>query len=208
MAAVLAMTTGVATLARAEAPGAWKIGDPIVTYWAGPGYDTNVPLNDAAAKQMVDLGINLVWAASPAELDVARRNGLRAMYVDRSLILPASLDDPALRAKLDALVDGIRENPAFYTYHLVDEPDATKFAGLGRLVDYLRRRDPAHLAYIDLFPNYASDEGWGTKGYEAYLDSFISTVKPSLLSYDHYQFRTDYDSSGYLQNLGKCVRRL
>ena len=74
-------------------------------------------------------------------------------------------------------------------------------------MDYLRQRDPAHMAYIDLFPNYASDAAYGTKGYGAYLDTFVSTVKPSLLSYDHYQFRTETDSSGYLQNLAEVRQK-
>jgi hypothetical protein len=187
----------------AEEPAAWTIGDPIVTYWAGPGYDTNVKLTDAAAEQMVDVGMNVAWAGSEEELEVARRHGLRAMYVDRSIIQPESLDDPAKRSQLDALVDRVSKNPAMYTYHIVDEPNASRFEALARIVDYLRRRDPAHFGYIDLFPNYASDEGFATKGYDAYLETFIRTVKPAFLSYDHYQFRTDHDSSGYLQNLGE-----
>lgn len=203
MAAVLVIATSIVTLDRAEAQAAWGIGDPIVTYWAGPGYDSSAPLTDAAAKQMVDLGINLAWAGSIADLEVAQRHGLRAMYVDRSLIAPAFVDDPALRPRLDALVDSVRNNPAMYAYHITDEPGAAEFPRLRRIVDYLRERDPAHVAYIDLFPNYAADAALGTNGYNAYLDAFISTVQPSFFSYDHYQFRTDSDSSGYLQNLGE-----
>ena len=207
MAAVLAISASVASLSRTEMQAAWNIGDPIVTYWAGPGYDTAFPLTDAAAKQMVDLGMNLVWTGSAAELQVAQRHGLRALYVDRSLLLPASLDDPARRVILNALINSIRHNPALYAYHIIDEPGATLFADLARIVDYLRQRDPAHMAYIDLFPNYASDAAYGTKGYGAYLDTFVSTVKPSLLSYDHYQFRTETDSSGYLQNLAEVRQK-
>jgi hypothetical protein len=207
MVAVLAIAAGVVSHGRAETPAAWSIGDPIVTYWAGPGYDTAFPLTDAAAKQMVDVGMNLVWAGSAAELDVAQRHGLRAMYVDRSLILPESLNDPIRRPQLDALVARVRNNPALYAYHIVDEPGASRFADLARIVAYLRERDPAHLAYIDLYPNYASDPAYGTKGYIAYLDSFVSIVRPSLLSYDHYQFRTESDSSGYLQNLREVSQK-
>ena len=98
MAALFAITTSITALGRTETQAAWNIGDPIVTYWAGPGYDTGVPLTDAAAKQMADLGMNLVWAGSEAQLQVAQRHGLRALYVDRSILLPASLDDPAQRS--------------------------------------------------------------------------------------------------------------
>jgi hypothetical protein len=202
----VSLTLGAAD-SQAPTASRWRIGTPIVTYWAGPGYDTSSRLTDASAKQMVDVGMNLAWAGSLAELEVARRNGLRAMYVDRSLLLPASLDDPALRQRLDALVDSVRNHPALYAYHLVDEPGASKFAGLARIVEYLRRRDPAHLAYIDLYPNYADDASYGTKGYDAYLDSFIRTVKPSLLSYDHYQFMETSDTGLYLKNLAEVGQK-
>ena len=46
-------------------------------------------------------------------------------------------------------------------YHIVDEPGAAAFAGLGRLVAYLRQRDPGHLAYINLFPTYANEQQLG-----------------------------------------------
>jgi hypothetical protein len=196
---VLTIAAGVLSFGRAEAQTTWSIGKPIVSYWAGPGYDgTTGPLTDAAAERMVDVGINLAWAGSAKELDVAKRHGLRALYVDRSLLEPAVLDNPALRPKLDALVDGIRNHPALYGYHLIDEPQSALFGGLARLAAYLRQRDPAHMAFIDLFPNYAEVD---VSSYDEYLTRYISTVKPSLLSYDHYQFMTKSDTGKYLENL-------
>ena len=46
-------------------------------------------------------------------------------------------------------------------YYITDEPGAAAFAGLGRLVAYLRERDPGHLAYINLFPTYANEQQLG-----------------------------------------------
>lgn len=205
---ILAIVAGGLMGMPGPAISAWNIGDPIVTYWAGPGYDGSVPLTDAVAAQMVDVGMNVVWAASAEEVVVAGRHGLRAMYQNRSVLLPQNLNDPVLRAQLDKLVDGLRNRPGLYSYHLVDEPGASQFDGLGRLVAYLRQRDPDHLAYIDLFPNYASPtEHYGTKDYNAYLDRFISTVKPSLLSYDHYQFMAKSDTGLYLQNLSEVSQK-
>ena len=66
----------------------WTMGDPIVTYWAGPGYDGMVPFTDAVARQMVELGINLVWTGTAAEVDLAGREGLRALYQTRTILLP------------------------------------------------------------------------------------------------------------------------
>jgi hypothetical protein len=73
-------------------------------------------------------------------------------------------------------------------------------------VTYLRTRDPAHLAYINLFPTYATNEQLGNQGdttaaYQAHLRQFVEVVKPALLSYDHYQFTTTGDSGQYFLNL-------
>ncbi len=188
---------------HSAAHSAWKIDTPIVTYWAGPA------MTDQTARQMAEGGFNLVWC-SENELDVAQRHGLRALLQD-GLLSPASLDDPAKREKLDALIARVRNHPALYSYHITDEPSAAAFPPLGKLVSYLRQQDPAHLAYINLFPTYATNEQLGTSGdtvtaYREHLRQYIDVVKPSLMSYDHYQFATEGDLDGYFLNLA-LIRR-
>jgi hypothetical protein len=186
-------------LAAGQPDSAWKLGTPMVAYWAGPR------LTDAVAQQLVNGGWNVAWCYNEADLNVAKRHGLRALLQD-GLISPKSLDNPAERARLDALVDRVRRHPALYSYFVMDEPCATDFAALGRIVAYLRQRDPEHLAYINLFPTYASNQQLGTKGdavaaYNEHLRQFIDVVKPSLLSYDHYQFTVTGDNPDYFLNL-------
>ena len=182
---------------------AWKVGAPIVTYWAGP------PMTDKAARQMAEGGFNLVWCTEK-ELDVAQRRGLRAQLRD-GLLSPATLDNSTQRERLDALIARVRNHPALYSYYITDEPGAAGFPPLGRLVSYLRERDPAHLAYINLFPTYANNEQLGTRGdtvtaYREHLRQYVEIVKPSLVSYDHYQFATEGDLDGYFLNLA-MIRR-
>lgn len=177
---------------------AWRIGTPIVTYWAGP------PMTDAVAEQMAAGAFNLVWCTEK-ELDVAHRHGLRAQLYD-GLISPASLDDPARKADLDALIDRVKNHPALYSYFITDEPSAAAFPQLARIVAYLRERDPAHLAYINLFPTYATNEQLGTEGdtvtaYKEHLRLYLEIVKPDLISYDHYQFAVGGDTDQYFLNL-------
>jgi len=183
--------------------GAWSVGTPIVTYWAGP------PMTDAVARQMADGGFNLVWC-SEKELDVARRHGLRALLRD-GLLSPKALDNPEQREKLDALIARVRNHPALYSYHITDEPNAGEFPALGKLVAFLRQRDPAHLAYINLYPTYANNQQLGTEGdtvtaYREHLRQYVQVVKPGLVSYDHYQFATGGDLDGYFLNLA-MIRR-
>jgi len=180
------------------ASNSWQVGVPIVTYWAGPA------LTDKTAEQMAEGGWNLVWCGEP-ELDVAARHGLRAQLSD-GLLSPASLDDATQKQKLDALIDRVKLHPALYAYFITDEPNATNFPALSRLVGYLREKDPSHLAYINLFPTYASNEQLGNSGekvaaYQAHLHQYVQTVKPGLISYDHYQFTTKGDSPDYFLNL-------
>ena len=177
----------------------WQVGTPIATYWAGP------PLTDAVARQMVDGGFNLVWCRSEKELDTAYRHGLRGQLTN-GLLTPASLDDPTRREQLDALIARVSKHPALYAYYLIDEPYASQFPSLGRLIAYLRERDPLHLAYINLFPTYASNKQLGTKGdvttaYREHLRRYVEQVNPSLISYDHYQFRLKGDGNQYFLNL-------
>jgi hypothetical protein len=183
---------------------AWRVGTPIVTYWCGPS------LTDAVAQQMAEGGFNLVWCGSEKELDVAHRHGLRGQFSD-GLLAPASLDDPKRREQLDALIARVSKHPALYAYYLIDEPNASQFAAFGKLVAYLRQRDPLHLAYINLFPTYATNEQLATKGdvvtaYREYLRLYSEQVKPSLISYDHYQFRLKGDGDQYFLNLA-MIRR-
>ncbi|MGE5293963.1 MAG: hypothetical protein ACM3VT_03980, partial [Solirubrobacterales bacterium] len=187
----------------ADAAGSWQIGTPIVTYWAGPA------MTDAVAQQMADGGFNLVWC-SEKELDVVQRHGLRGQLTD-SLLSPESLDDPQRREQLDALIARVSKHPAMYAYFITDEPSASRFPALGKLVAYLRQRDPQHLAYINLFPTYANNEQLGTKGdvvtaYQEHLRLYVEQVKPSLFSYDHYQFRLKDDGQEYFLNLA-MIRR-
>jgi len=181
----------------------WQVGTPIVTYWAGPA------LNDATAIQMAEGGFNLVWCGEN-DLGTAQRHGLRALLQD-PLLAPTALDDAAQREKLDALIARVRTQPALYAYFITDEPAVGAFPGLGKLVAYLRTHDPAHLAYINLFPTYANNEQLGTKGdvvtaYREHLRQFVDTVRPGLISYDHYQFAVGHDNQEYFLNLAMIQR--
>lgn len=183
--------------------GIWKVGIPIVTYYAGP------EMSEAVAKQMAEGGFNVVWCREK-DLGLLRKHGLRGMLHD-VLLTPETLDIKEKKRQLDVLIERVRKHPAFYSYYITDEPKASQFPALGRLVAYLKERDPGHMAYINLFSTYVSNEQLGTKGsvaaaYREYLRQYISIVKPTLLSYDHYQFNANGDGDQYFLNLA-MIRR-
>jgi hypothetical protein len=174
-------------LVAADNGARWHIGTPITTFWGGPH------LTDGFMGQMKAGSFNLAFAYGEQELEFAQRSNTRVMLYAPDLINEQILDDPVQLAKLDAMIERVKTIPMMYFYFVTDEPNASHFAALAKLVAHLKERDPAHPGYINLLPTYATNEQLGTKGdvttaYREYLRQFIKQVKPTLLSYDHYHF--------------------
>lgn len=216
------LLAGACVFAGVESPASaagWTQKQFLVTFWCQP------PATDENLARVAAEGFNLTW--TPEEgLDIAARHGLRAMLTS-DLLSPTTLDDDAKRAQLDALIDRVRRHPAMEAYFLTDEPGAAAFPGLGKLVAHLRERDPAHLAYINLFPTYANEQQLGVSAnaaerarvsypthfagvgtddqtvlrYREHLRRFVETVQPDLISYDHYHFLKESDGNQYFLNL-------
>jgi hypothetical protein len=171
----------------------WTVGTPIVTYWGGYAeYD---------GQQAADGGYNLIQARTIAEVQQAADHGLRATLRHNYHLDLATWDHPAKIGGLNALIDQFKAMPNAYAYHIVDEPSAANFERIAGLVAHLKARDPARMAYVNLFPTYASNGQLGTNGYSEYLNTFVNTVQPDLISYDHYQFLTQGDRPDYFQNM-------
>lgn len=216
----------------APASSAWNQDQFLVTFWCPPpATDENVAVLSRDNYNLTGVGIEgnrISGSDLIKQLDICEKYGLKAL-VFNPLIHPDSLNDPERREKLDALIDSVKNHPALYGYHLTDEPGSGAFPGLGKLVAYLKERDPNHLAYINLFPTYANEQQLGVSAdeaerqkvgiptnfegtadykrtilaYKEHLRQYVQTVKPELISYDHYHFlRNDVDGSQYFLNLG------
>ncbi len=166
---------------------AWEVGDPIVTYYAGPGWDAdNCFMTASNAAQIASGGWNWAWTSKPVDLELAHSNGMRAMWMG---------------AKDDATISAISKYPALYAYFVRDEPAASEFAALAVTVARLKALDPERLAFINLLPTYATPSQLGTSDYATYLDQYLNTVHPDMLSYDNYQFEASGDHPDYFKNL-------
>src|SRR5262249_28685388 len=73
-------------------------------------------------------------------------------------------------------VPSLRNHPALWGYHIIDEP-LHNFPLLADLHRQYRSADPAHIDYSNLI-SLGGD----------YLSSYMDTIKPRLLSYDYYEY--------------------
>ncbi len=89
-------------------------------------------------------------------------------------------------------------------YLVRDEPNVSDFPALRARTDAIHAARPGALAYINLFPNYASEKQLGTATYEEHVQRFIDEVRPDVLSMDHYPiFKPESDGrDGYCATLG------
>jgi hypothetical protein len=83
-------------------------------------------------------------------------------------------------------IDEIKDTEGLAYYNIADEPNAADFDKLATIVERVQKYDEKHPCYINLFPEYASEEQLGTSSYQEYLDEFIEKVPIPMLSFDYY----------------------
>ena len=109
-------------------------------------------------------------------------------------------------------------NRAIMGYFIMDEPGAGDFPALAKAVAAVMKYAPGKLAYINLFPDYATlgaidNSQLGTATYTEYLERFVNEVHPQLISYDNYMVQYSSDlknrstAASYYHNLLE-VRRV
>jgi hypothetical protein len=189
-------------------------------------------MGPTVAEYVADGNINLIWTSEADGfgrnfLDLAEQNGINGLWMDAAFnegYELGDLNDPVKKAYIDDTIDDLNEMvstgakmvpkyPAFFGYYLYDEPTADKFAEIAEIRDYLRVRDPEHLAYVNISGLWHITSQQQVDDYQTYLNDYLSTVQPDLLSYDNYPFHNDFsgpgssyvgksDLNGYLANLG------
>src|SRR4051812_15572729 len=108
------------------------------------------------------------------------------------------LDRPDWRDAMGRVIANYASDPALYGYYLEDEPNSGLFPDLALIHAEVRRQDPVHRPFINLFPTYASSDQPGAPTYGGYVEKFLRIVKPAILAYDHYalmkggNIRADY----------------
>ena len=131
------------------------------------------------------------------------QQGLNASVNDGRLT--QVLTPTATREEIEKAVKRIAEAWKGYDnvteFYLADEPSANLFPTLKIAVELMREYFPQCTTYINLLPNYATPQMWGTATYEEYVELFASTVGPDYLCTDYYAFLTSVRRDGYAANL-------
>ncbi|MDI4648014.1 beta-galactosidase [Cohnella hashimotonis] len=130
-------------------------------------------------------------------LDCAEANGLKYLVSDprvKNLALSEL-------SEMGPLVAPYSAHPAYMGHLFFDEPGAEEFERLAALADNYYAHVPDGLAYVNLLPTYAKPPMWGTDTYADYVERFLSTFKPKVLSYDHYPLLMNKNKPDYFANL-------
>ena len=128
------------------------------------------------------------------------------------------LPDEEIERRIKQMIRVCGKSPAVKGYFLMDEPGVADFPALAKAVAAVKKHAPGKLAYINLFPDYATlgapdRSQLGTSNYTEYLERFVTEVKPQVISYDNYmvQFSDDLKNTAkaasYYHNLLE-VRRV
>jgi hypothetical protein len=151
------------------------------------------PKDPAVLRQMRECGLTVAGFVSPDTLNACKAASLKAIVSDArtSGYDWRKVDEAAARKNVTSLVAKVGRHPALYGYYLRDEPDVGMFAGLAKVAGLVRELSPGKWPYINLFPDYATPGQLGAADYAEYLERFIATCQPTIISYDNYSLMDD-----------------
>lgn len=156
-----------------------------INFWYGirPAFICRERVAEAAEAGFTVIECRYDTATNKKVLAWCEELGLRA-YLWDDRMSAAIAEAEGWQKALDDMIADYADFPALDRYFIKDEPVEGQFPMLARIGDYLREHDPAHGFYVNLLPNAAVPGGKGNS--DAHIAQFLKTVKPSLLSYDHY----------------------
>lgn len=164
-----------------------------IGFWVDP------PMDKRAAERYAEIAeanfttvIGGFGATTPEtvkkQLDLCRKNGLKALVSLPGYRQGAQQGEAALRAVLES--DKFPDHPACWGFLTKDEPTSSEFPNLAFITEHLRESRPGKLTYINLFPDYANSAQLGAPTYDEHVRRFVAEVNPDVLSMDHYPMMT------------------
>jgi len=167
---------------------------PLLPWGRGPAPDqAGDPVHGLPS--VAECGFTLANFVRPEILPLCAQVGLKAIVQPASPVVGRDewtrLSAAEIEERVRRMIEAVGDSPALLGYYLIDEPGASKFPGLGAAVSAVRRYAPGKLAYINLFPGYATigapdQSQLETGSFSEYLERYVREVRPQFISYDNY----------------------
>ena len=154
-------------------------------------------------QSIAECNFTLAGFVMPEDLPLCEKLGLAA------IMAPSVSDKPwfgkwremkpdEIDRAVKEMVDAVGDSPAVLGYYIMDEPGSPAFPALAQAVASVKKYAPGKLAYINLFPSYATvgapdQSQLGTASFTEYLERFVKEVNPQFLSYDNYMVQYSDD---------------
>ncbi len=173
-------------------------------------------------QSIADCNFNMAGFVRREDLNACKKLGLGALYFpfesDFNKRSWSKKSDEEIDQKVKGMVNEAGKSPALMGYFITDEPNVRDFPTLGKVVAAVKKYAPGKLAYINLYPDYATigspdKSQLGTDNYTEYLERFVNEVHPQVISYDNYRveisedFKNPEKAESYFRNLLE-VRRV
>lgn len=202
-------------------PAPWPLADlplvggpdfPIGIFWPPHPFETNL----ARYQEIAASGVTFLITGNymfdqyinRRALDLANQVGLKVLVnspeprlsaisstlsVTDDANAPLRISTADTRRLVQQMLDEYRPFASFAGFDVFDEPPPSKFPTVGAVTQVVRELAPAHLPYSNLVPGNGS-------GYASFVQSFIDTVHPPVLSFDRYPILTTGLDLNYFDN--------
>ena len=160
---------------------------PILAWYSIPPAYATLDRYQELKKAGFTINFSHIYSMQDAlqSLDLAQQAGIKVMFMA-----------PGLDTDTVNVVKQVKDHPALCGYFLRDEPTNDDLPALGEWADRIRAVDPNHEIYLNLFPNYVSEDVLGST-YEEHVKLFTKTVKTTMVSFDFYPVL----ENGYVREL-------
>lgn len=180
--------------------------DFLISHWCGPAEASRDKFAEAAEANFNVINFSSATVEENLKaLDIAQELGVKVLIHD-ARVMAKTERQRGFKANLERMAADYKRHPALWGYYVADEPHSSEFPNLAAINKHLLKVDPRHIPFINLYPTYATTKQLGNRTYEHHVGEFLRTVRPRLLSFDHYALMRGGIRPDYFRNL-EIIRR-
>jgi hypothetical protein len=165
-----------------------EISEAGFTFLITGNYQFDVQSGDWALEMADQAGLQVLIAGDPRIEAIAQ---YMAVTDDRSV--PSSLTTADATSWVQAALGSYTGHPSLAGFNVFDEPAQSRFPTVGALTGIVRQLAPNLLPYSNLVPGNGP-------GYAAFVQDYVDTVQPPLISFDRYPILADGIDLNYFDN--------